>query len=529
VQANRQAPALVPEETHTRTSSTGLPPDLLAQAARRLRVQLLLYSFAFFVSNPLTAVLFPADRAQFLASPLRWAPSTISIVAALLIVAITLSRRVPVAAVLALGLVFEVIGSFGIAAAQYLDASRWVHSPPWGGLSWVAVWVLGFAVIVPNPPRHALAASLASVSAVPLTVGFVMAVDPAGPNLRPLPFFFHLVLPYLVIVVIAYVAARVVYQIGTEVTRARELGSYRLVERLGQGGMGEVWRAKHRLLARPAAIKLMRPDVLGGRGRSDEVKARFEREAQATASLRSPHTVALYDFGVADDGRFYYVMELLDGFDCDTLVERFGPVPAARAVHLLLQVCHSLAEAHANGLTHRDVKPANVLVCRYGRDEDFVKVLDFGLVKSHTDAGVTAVDVSRDHAVRGTPAFMAPEQILGHAVDGRTDIYAVGCLAYWLVTGQRVFTGTSGMDMLLKHAHAVPEPPSRRTENVVPAPLDRLVLDCLAKDPSERPASADVVRARLDDIGAADPWSPDRIHTWWQLHHPRAHVQRPAS
>jgi serine/threonine protein kinase len=207
---------------------------------------------------------------------------------------------------------------------------------------------------------------------------------------------------------------------------------YQLVERLGEGGMGEVWRAKHRFLARPAAIKLMRPEVLGGSSvERQSLSLLFEREAQATASMRSPHTIELYDFGVADDGAFYYVMEFLDGFDLQALIDRFGPIPPDRAVHLLKQVCHSLAEAHAEGLIHRDVKPANVYVCRHGREVDFVKVLDFGLVKSQNDALGSDITLSRDHSVGGTPSFMPPEQVLGdRPLDGRSDIYAVGCLAY---------------------------------------------------------------------------------------------------
>src|SRR5262249_18415622 len=193
--------------------------------------------------------------------------------------------------------------------------------PPWEGLSWVAVWMPGFTVVVPSQPRRALAAALASASSVPVTIGVAIASGFVPYPLTPLRFFFRIVVPYLLVVLVSYVGARIVYRLGTDLRRAQDLGSYRLVERLGQGGMGEVWRGRHRLLARPAAIKLMRPEVLGGSSfeRISELRARFEREAQATALLRSPHTIALYDFGVADDGTFYYVMEFLDGFDLETL------------------------------------------------------------------------------------------------------------------------------------------------------------------------------------------------------------------
>jgi serine/threonine-protein kinase len=516
---------LLPRDEGRRSRLAGLPPDLLAESVRRLRTLALLYAFVFFVSDPLTSFVVPDAFGPYLASPIRWAPSVISIVMALFVAGAAWRRLFPVETILALGLVFEVVGSYGIAAAQYLDGSRYLAQPPWSGLSWVAPWMLGFTVIVPSPPRRALAAALASVSAVPVVVGAVLAGGSAGIDVRPLPFFFGLVLPYLLVVLIAYVGARVVYGLGTELNRARELGSYRLVERLGQGGMGEVWRATHRLLARPAAVKLMRPEVLGGSSlaRRSELRARFEREAQATASLRSPHTIELYDFGVADDGTFYYVMEFLDGFDLGQLVERFGPVPPERAVHLLTQMCDSLGEAHERGLVHRDVKPANVYLCRHGREADFVKVLDFGLVKTHGDAAATQVALTRDHVVGGTPAFMAPEQAVGgRPLDGRSDIYAVGCLAYWLVTGELVFAGRTPMEIVVQHTTAAPVPPSARAETPIPEALDRVILDCLAKDPDERPATADVLAARLAAIRLPDRWTPDRISRWWDVHHPAA-------
>jgi serine/threonine-protein kinase len=353
-------------------------------------------------------------------------------------------------------------------------------------------------------------------------IGLVIAFNPQVPSINPLGFFIVLVLPYLLIVLIAYVGARVVYNLGAEVTRARELGSYRLEERLGEGGMGEVWRARHRLLARPAAIKLMRPEVLGGSSpeRQSELHARFEREAQATASLRSPHTIELYDFGVSDESAFYYVMEFLDGFDLDSLVQKFGPVSEERAAHLLTQVCHSLAEAHEAGLVHRDIKPANVYVCRYGREVDFVKVLDFGLVKSHGPEGATELNLTRDHAVGGTPAFMAPEQVMGdRPLDGRSDIYAVGCLAYWLVTGQMVFTGRTAIEIMMHHAHTAPVPPSVRTEVAISKRFDAVVLACLEKDPNARPATADALAADLAGIGLTG-WTLEKRLQWWDAHHP---------
>jgi serine/threonine protein kinase len=423
-----------------------------------------------------------------------------------------------------IGLAFEVAASYGIAAAEFFDPSSLAVKGSWTGLSWVAVWTALFTVVVPTKPRRALAAALASVSAVPVMIGSAMAAGYASFTLTPLEFFLGLVFPYLFVVVMAYVGARVVYTLGSEVSRARELGSYRLVKRLGQGGMGEVWRAQHLLLARPAPIKLIRPSLTAD-GRTttlEDAQRRFEQEAQVIASLRSPHTVNLFDFGISADGAFYYVMELLDGLDAETLVRRTGPVPAERAIHLIRQVCHSLSEAESYGLVHRDIKPANIFLCRYGEDHDFVKVLDFGIVKA-TTATETGHAVTRDMTVHGTPAYMAPEQALGSSdVDGRADIYAIGCVAYWLLTGQLVFTADTPMAFLLHHAQTPPVPPSSRTEVPIPSALDDLVLSCLAKDPAARPQTARELSRRLANVDGANAWTDDRARDWWASHQPVA-------
>jgi serine/threonine protein kinase len=216
--------------------------------------------------------------------------------------------------------------------------------------------------------------------------------------------------------------------------------------------MGEVWRATHRFLARPAAIKLIQPEMLGDvtQAPAQLLVQRFRREAHAAAMLRSPHTIQLYDFGVASDGTFYYVMELLNGMDLQTLVSEHGPLPPARAIHILAQVCESLAEAHERGLVHRDIKPANIQICRMGRECDFVKVLDFGLAKSEmpsmAEPGLTAPNI-----VAGTPAYLSPETALGEAVDHRTDVYSCGCVAYWMLTGRQVFQAQNAMQMIAHH------------------------------------------------------------------------------
>jgi len=510
----------------TSPKSTTVASDLVWQATRRLRIQALLYGFAFLVSAVLPALIFADERAAFFGSILRWGPTLASLLMALAVVVLTRRPNISAHVVMTIGLVFEVVGSFGIATAQYLDASDWDVLPPLG-LSWVAIWVLGFSAIIPNPPRRTLVAAIVSVASVPLTIGFVMGTGRSPVTVGPLPFFFAFILPYIIVVVIAYVSARVLHGLNTALTRARELGSYRLIEPLGEGGMGTVWRAEHQLLARPAAVKVMRPELLDSIGleRRAEFYTRFEREAQATALLRSPHTVSLYDFGVAQDGSLYYVMELLDGCDLGVLVERFGPLHAERVVYLLRQLCHSLAEAHEQGLVHRDIKPANVYVCRNGRDVDVVKVLDFGLVKG--SPAPEALAVSRMGAVGGTPAFMAPEQALGRpTIDRRADLYATGCLAYWLLTGQQVFSGDSSVDVMMQHVQATPVPPSLRTELSIPSELETIVLACLAKDPDGRPATADALRDLLAAVPLATPWTEARGQGWWRTNMPRSRDTR---
>jgi serine/threonine-protein kinase len=510
--------------TDARGISSGFPTDLLAQAAARLRILALLYAFVFFMAGIFPALLFPGDRARFLGSFVQWGPSVIGILAALLVATVIRSARLPLPTAMNIGLAFEIASSYAIAAAEFGDPMGLEMHRGMLGLSWVAVWVVLFTVVVPTSPRRALLATLASVSSVPVFIGLMIASGLTSFRLDPAQFFFGLVFPYLLVAGMAYVGSRVVYSLGTEVKRARELGSYRLEEKLGEGGMGEVWRARHRMLARPAAIKLIRPALAGNAhaGVSEEAVRRFELEAQAIARLRSPHTVELFDFGIATDGAFYYVMELLDGLDADTLLRSFGPTPAERAIYLLRQVCHSLSEAESCGLVHRDIKPANIFLCRYGEEFDFVKVLDFGIVKgSHGAADVdSSAAHTRENTIQGTPAFIAPEQAMGAEVDGRADIYATGCVAYWLLTGQFVFTADTPMGLLLKHAHTVPAPPSARTDLPIPAALDQLVLSCLAKEPAKRPQSARELSSRLAEVEGMHAWTQDRARDWWVTHRP---------
>jgi serine/threonine-protein kinase len=326
--------------------------------------------------------------------------------------------------------------------------------------------------------------------------------------------------PPIVCAALAYVPASVIEGLHREVMRAKRLGAYDLVEKLGEGAMGEVWCAEHRLLARPAAIKLVRAELLEkGVESRERALARFEREARVTAALESPHTVELYDFGVAEDGSLYYVMELLCGLDLATMLERLGPMPPERVVYLLLQVCESLEEAHRAGLVHRDIKPANIFVARRADHYDWIKVLDFGLVKAGdlrrdetNDVGLTV-----DGQIQGTPAFLAPEAATGEGVvDARADIYSLGCVAYQALTGELVFGASTPMKMAIAHVTEKPVAPSKRIGTPIPEALDGVVLACLEKSPSKRPASAAELRERLTAIHFDRPWTPKRAAELWR-------------
>ena len=319
--------------------------------------------------------------------------------------------------------------------------------------------------------------------------------------------------------------------------RARELGSYRLVARLGVGGMGEVWRAEHRLLAREAAIKLVRPEALRDPMYAPKVRERFRREAQTLASMRSQHTIALYDYGTTDDGTFFYVMELLDGVDLDNLVREQGSQPAARVIRLLIQACQSLAEAHEAGLLHRDIKPANLFVCRVADEVDVLKVLDFGIVHTMNDPVDSVQTVALEPAglvtpsgrltmvgsVVGTPGYIPPEQAFGMKIDGRSDLYALACVAWWLLTASEVYSRTMEENDTIRAHVTEPVPALRpKVKGWLPKELEDAILSCLAKDPEDRPADARelIKRLRAIEIPAEHAWSDDRATSWWHNYKP---------
>lgn len=290
---------------------------------------------------------------------------------------------------------------------------------------------------------------------------------------------------------------------------AEKFGQYALIKKLGSGGMGTVYQAKHALLRRPTAVKVINPEVV-----SNAAVARFEREVQLMGELTHPNTVAIYDYGRTAKGIFYYAMEYLDGMNLEDFVMRYGPLPETRAVYILRQVCASLAEAHAAGMIHRDVKPANIILTSRGGQHDFVKVLDFGLAKPFSDDQRS--DLTTADTLAGTPLYVSPEAVTrSDDLDARADVYALGALGYFLLTGVPVFTGTSATDICLKHVHDVPQSPTERIGQPFSPALEQLLLRCLAKSPSDRPADAAELLELLEACPIAGHWSASDAARWW--------------
>ena len=372
------------------TASTGnLRPDLLAAGARRLATIALIGAAASVLFAVVDRIVTPFDPRSGVS--VLWLLAVLGSLGLSLSVAwIAYREMLSPEKLLDLGLLYEVVEALFLGIMFHSMTIRPDVMPR--GWSAVAVWILAYPLIVPNTRGKTTVATIAAALMDPAALAVNVAVGGTSPTMSLTAIMF---LPTAVACAVALVVSRIVFDLAMAAGKGQEMGSYRLEELLGRGGMGEVWRASHRLLARQAAVKLIR---LGAGSDSRELFGRFEREARATAGLRSPHTVDVYDFGTTEDGTFYYVMELLEGFDLETLVHRFGRVPPERALYLLEQACHSLAEAHEGGLIHRDVKPANIYVCRYGLDWDFVKLLDFGLDDDGRDRGHARLYVAGDGA-----------------------------------------------------------------------------------------------------------------------------------
>jgi eukaryotic-like serine/threonine-protein kinase len=491
-----------------------LPPELLEEARDRLAGFAAIVTVLVLIRIALGA-LWPGVIA-YVGPELR-AAVLFPFAACSALVAWTAARRaVRPERILAMAFFFQV--TFAASLAVMTNFRPWPADVPFPSWSAVAVLTLIAPIIVPTTTPRAIAASILTAAMDPLAFWLYAQITATS-----LPDAGEMVLrfaPNVIAIPVAVILARIVHRLGERLAHAHDLGSYRLGSRLASGGMGEVWRASHRLLRREAAVKIVRPDMLGEGEEGAPLRERFEREARAIAELRSANTVQLYDYGTAADGTLYYVMELLDGIDLETLVEAHGPLPPERVVTIVRQVCASLEEAHGRGLVHRDVKPANVLLCRYAGVPDHVKVLDFGLVREVKRSGERGKRA--ETTIVGTPAYLAPEAVTGsRAIGPATDLYCVGCLAYYLLTARLVFDAATPMEMAIAQAAKVPERPSARGGVRVPARLEEIVLLCLEKSPEDRPASARALRTMLDSVPLERPWTEQRATDWWARHSPR--------
>jgi serine/threonine-protein kinase len=367
--------------------------------------------------------------------------------------------------------------------------------------------LLGRAALVPSEPRRTAWISIASVAAVPV-ITFFLYRGGRAPNLLVGALVTQATLWATFTVVLATVTSSVTFHLRRSVARARRLGQYRLLEKIGEGGMGVVYRGEHEMLRRPTAIKLLPPHIAG-----EITLRRFEREAQQTARLTNPHTVSVYDFGRTPEGAFYYVMEYLNGIDLERLVEEAGPLPSGRVVNVLRQVCEALSEAHSVGLIHRDIKPANILLSEWGGVPDYAKVVDFGLVKEIDEA--EEARLTRENVFAGTLNYLAPESIEGGSPDPRSDLYSLGAVAYFLLTGAPVFEGQP-VQVIQSHLKAVPQRPSARLGSPLPLKLESVILDLLEKDPSNRPDSAQALMDRLNACDDVKPWAAEDAREWWR-------------
>jgi serine/threonine-protein kinase len=400
---------------------------------------------------------------------------------------------------------------FGSELIRKGDFARLVAMENHGIINLLVLMIL-YAVFIPNEPR-ATARVVLTMALGPflLLVALQLKASESATivdQLASSEFAIGNMLLVLISAGLAIYTSHVLHHLRRDLHQARRLGQYQLGEKLGEGGMGEVYLAEHQLLKRPSALKMIKPDV----NTNPIALARFEREVQTAAMLSNPNTIEIFDYGHTDDGTFYYVMEYLPGMSVSELVHQFGPMTPGRVVFLMRQVCGALAEAHNYGLVHRDLKPANIMIAILGGKCDVAKVLDFGLVK--LTANPEAPQLTADYTVSGTPQYMSPEQATATELDGRADIYSVGAILYFMLTGRPPFQGTNPTELMISHARDPVQPPSKLRADV-PDDLEQIVLRCLAKKPDDRFADARALSAALGACSCAGEWGDAEAEVWW--------------
>ena len=490
-----------------------LPPKLLEDGAQRL-AWLAGVSAILVVTVELGQYWLQPELAEVFRNDLNRLVTLATVLTAVGMVALHRNKLVTASTMFAIGAGFRILMAVCISLIE--TSKQFDPDAPVLGISALGPWIFVVGTSIPNRPIWTLLVGLGEAAMWPAMYFFNIA----RLDLTPMEWNHFAVWPGInfLLAILAFIISRRLYGTAIAAERAAELGSYRLVAPIGEGGMGEVWQATHQMLARKAAIKLVKPEGLSAR-QAELSARRFRREANVIAGLQSPHTVYLYDFGSSQDGRFYYVMELLDGISLQTLVSKFGPLPAARVAHILRQMCMSLAEAHQNALVHRDLKPSNVMICKVALTYDVVKVLDFGLAKSLRQSE-ESTQLTMEGMASGTPGYIAPEVAVGEShIDHRADLYAVGCVAYFLLTGTLVFSDSNPVTMALKHVQAQPDPPSTRTELPIPPALEEIVMRCLAKKAADRPSSAREIADAVTACGLTD-WTDTVAEGWWERHLP---------
>jgi len=408
--------------------------------------------------------------------------------------------------------IFDALGiELAIATCLVIYAIMFQHGPRlMSGL--IALFIVTRAVVVPSQALRTLLLS------IPAPLGFLVIqlanethYLATGIPYPPEDVFSDVILWDQVMlwlgIFIASVASYVNFSLRKEVTEARQLGQYQIEEKIGEGGMGEIYRATHAMLRRPTAIKLLRPEITG-----EEAIRRFEREVRQTSRLSHPNTVAIFDYGRTPDGVFYYAMEYLDGADLKEIVERTGPMPVARAIHVLRQACGALHEAHELGLIHRDLKPGNLLLCSRGGIQDVTKVVDFGLVKDiqQSDRSLTQLGT-----ICGTPETIAPEVLGGADASPSSDLYALAAVGYYVLTGKPIFEATTLAEFVGHHLHSEPVP-MRDRDPSLPEDVEAVVMRCLRKEPADRPTGAAELRAELGRCADWGKWTEEQAASWWE-------------